>query len=148
MFSKIVVGLDGSEPSNNALRVACDIAGKYGSELHLVHVPQPQSVAFAMGAVAGYHTVTTMPDPAQVAEAAEKILSSGKAIASECSCDVASSVVDHGDPGDCLVEAAEKLGADLIVTGRRGLGSIGALVQGSTSLRVSHIAKCACLSVA
>ena len=61
MFKKIVVGLDGSETSENALRIASDLASKYSSELHLVHTPQPQTVAFAMGAMPGYHAVTTMP---------------------------------------------------------------------------------------
>ena len=57
MFSKIVVGVDGSEISDNAVRMACDLAGKYDSALYLVHTPQPHTVAFAMGAVAGYHAV-------------------------------------------------------------------------------------------
>ncbi|MEJ6747453.1 MAG: universal stress protein [Yoonia sp.] len=35
----------------------------------------------------------------------------------------------------------------MIVSGRRGLGSLSALVQGSTSQRINHLAKCACLSV-
>ena len=52
MFEKIVVGIDGSEVSEKAMRKACDVAGKHGSEIHLVHTPQPQTVAFAMGAVA------------------------------------------------------------------------------------------------
>ena len=38
MFKKIVVGLDGSQTSTNALRLACDLAQKYGSEIHLVIV--------------------------------------------------------------------------------------------------------------
>lgn len=69
MFSKIVVGIDGSQTSENAVRLACDLAQKYASELHLVHTPQPQTVAFAMGAVAGYHAVTTMPSEQEVQDA-------------------------------------------------------------------------------
>ena len=41
MFDKIVVGLDGSLASEHALRLACDLAKKYTSEIHLVHTPQP-----------------------------------------------------------------------------------------------------------
>ena len=66
MFDKIVVGIDGSKTSETALEVACDLAGKYGSEIHLIHTPQPQTVAFAIGAVAGYHMVTTMPEETEV----------------------------------------------------------------------------------
>jgi nucleotide-binding universal stress UspA family protein len=46
-----------------------------------------------------------------------------------------------------MVAYADKCGADLIVMERRGLGALGAIVQGSTSLRVNHLAKCAKLSV-
>ena len=53
-----------------------------------------------------------------------------------------------GNPADELVACAERCAADLIITGRRGLGNVGSLLQGSTSLRVNHLAKCACLSVA
>ena len=53
MFTKIVVGFDGSDSAERALRLACDISKKYKSEVHLVHTPQPQTVAFAMGAMAG-----------------------------------------------------------------------------------------------
>jgi nucleotide-binding universal stress UspA family protein len=147
MFDKIVVGIDGSETSEAALRLACDLAGKYGSELHLVHAPQPQTVAFAMGAVAGYHAVTTMPSPSEVQEASDKILNSGKEIAKSHGQTITQTYSERGDPAEKINACAEQCGADLIVTGRRGLGSLGALVQGSTSQKINHLAKCACLSV-
>lgn len=147
MFSKIVVGLDGSETSETALRLACDLAQKYDSEIHLVHTPEPGSVAFAMGAVAGYREAAAMPSDAEVKEAAEKILNSGKAIAKEYNQVITQTHMERGNPADKIIACAEGCGADLIVTGRRGLGSVGSLVQGSTSQRVNHLAKCACLSV-
>ena len=147
MFAKMVVGLDGSDHSDKALRLACDLAGKYGSELHLVHTPQPQTVAFAMGAVAGYHAATTMPSHEEVQEAADKILDAAKAVAKELGQTVASTHTEVGDPADHIIACGKEVGADLIVTGRRGLGSMGSLIQGSTTQRVNHLADCACLSV-
>ena len=147
MFKKIVVGIDGSDNANHALTLACDLANKYDSEIHLVHTPQPQTVAFAMGAVASYHVVTTMPSASEVEEASEKVLNAGKELAAENGQTIIHTYGQQGDPADELVACAENCGADLIVTGRRGLGSLGALVQGSTSQRVNHLAKCACLSV-
>ncbi len=147
MFGKIVIGLDGSEQSERALRLACDLAGKYSSELHLVHTPQPHTVAFAMGAVAGYHMATTMPSPDEVKEAAEKIFDGARAIAKEMGQSVTETHMEMGDPGDHIIATAKETGADLIVTGRRGLGSVGSLLQGSTTQRVNHLAECACLSV-
>ena len=147
MFKKIVVGLDGSETSEIALRIACDMAQKYESELYLVHTPQPKVAALAVGAVAGYHAATTMPSESEVKEAAEKILNSGKAIAEECNQKVAETHMKRGDPAEEIIACAESCGADLIITGRRGLGGVGSLVLGSTTQRVNHLAKCACLSV-
>lgn len=147
MFAKIVVGLDGSETSNKALTLACDLAQKYGSELHLVHTPQPITVAFAMGAVSGFRVATTMPSAAEVQKAAAKIIESATAIAKDCGQNISSADIGAGDPADHIIACAENCGADLIVTGRRGLGSVGALVQGSTTQKVNHNAKCACLSV-
>ncbi|MCX7566949.1 universal stress protein [Sulfitobacter sp. F26169L] len=147
MFNKIVVGIDGSDMSEAALRVACDLAGKYSSELHLVHTPQPQTVAFAMGAVSAYAVATTMPSQSEVRAAGEKLLSRAEAVAAECGQTDVHTYQEVGDPAKLIVAYAEKCGADLIVTGRRGLGSLGALVQGSTSQSISHLAKCATLSV-
>ena len=108
---------------------------------------QPQTVAFAMGAVAGYHAAMTMPSPSEVKKAANKILDSGKAIAKAQGQTITQTYIGQGDPAEEIVDCAEKCAADLIVTGRRGLGSLGALVQGSTSQKINHLAKCACLSV-
>ncbi len=66
MFKKIVIGFDGSDTAENAIRLACDLAGKFGSDLHLVHTPQADTVAFATGAIAGYHAVATMPSREEV----------------------------------------------------------------------------------
>ena len=147
MFNKIVVGIDGSEMSENALRLACSLAEKYDSELHLVHTPQPHTVAFAMGAVAGYHAVTTMPGVEEVREAGEKILNKGKEIAAKNGRTITQTYMDTGDPADEIVACANAIGADLIVSGRRGLGTVGSLVQGSTSQKINHLASCACMSV-
>ena len=148
MFGKIVIGIDGSEASQTALRVACGIAKKFDSELHLLHFAQPQTVAFAMGAVAGYHAVTTMPSEAEIKEASEKIVQAGVDIAKGEGITPANTVAGRGDPGHEITAYADAQGADLIVTGRRGLGNVGALVLGSTSAEISHKAKCAVLSVA
>jgi len=147
MFNKIVIGVDGSEASQRALRLACDLAAKYESEIHLVHTPQPQTVAYAMGAVAGYHAVTTLPSTDEVDEACKKVLQSAKTIAQEHAVVITQSYTEHGNPAERLITCAEQCGADLIVTGRRGLGSVGTLVLGSTTQSVSHHATCACLSV-
>lgn len=147
MFAKIVVGYDGSDTSKNAMRLACDLAQKYDSELHLVHTPQPHTVAFALGAVAGYHAATTMPHHDEVQKAADNIVASARDVAKDCNQTITGVHTEPGDPADHIIAAAKDCGADLIVTGRRGLSGVGSLVLGSTTQRVNHLAECACLSV-
>ncbi|MFK7867910.1 MAG: universal stress protein [Roseobacter sp.] len=147
MFSKIVVGVDGSEPAEHALRLACDLAKKYNSTLHMVHTPKAETVAFALGAVSGYHVATAMPDLEAVQKAAEKVLASAGEIAAACGVEAATHIGD-GDPASDLVDCAKSEGADLIVTGRRGLGQVAGALMGSTSQAVSKHAQCAHLTVA
>ncbi|MGJ8626776.1 MAG: universal stress protein [Sulfitobacter sp.] len=147
MFERIVVGFDGSETAERGLRLTCKMAQQFKSDIHVVHTPEPQTVAFAMGAVAGYHAVTTMPSSKEVTKAAEKVVEAANAVAKEYDLAIKQAHIEHGDPAEAIVACAEKCGADLIVTGRRGLGTLGALMQGSTSARINHLAKCASLSV-
>jgi nucleotide-binding universal stress UspA family protein len=100
-----------------------------------------------MGAVPGYRTVTTMPAPSEIKQAGEKVLDAGRAVAQQHGQKITQTYMDLGDPAHEIVACAEKCGADLIITGRRGLGSLGALVQGSTSQKINHLAKCACMTV-
>ncbi|MEO0939153.1 MAG: universal stress protein [Pseudomonadota bacterium] len=148
MFGTIIVGIDGSDASHNALRLACDLAGKYGSKLHVVHTPQPQTVAFAMGAGAGHYAATVMPPPEDVEAAAAKVIADAEAVAKDCGKELAGTHAEAGDPAQKIIAYADAHGADLIVTGRRGLGSVGALLLGSTSQQINHNAQCATLSVA
>jgi nucleotide-binding universal stress UspA family protein len=53
-----------------------------------------------------------------------------------------SSEIIQGPPGQVIVEAAERWGADLIIMGSRGLGAWNRLLLGSVSSAVVHHAKC------
>ncbi len=147
MFETIVVGVDGSEPSDKAVRIACDMATKYGAEVHLVNSPQPETAVYATAAIAGFPTVAEMPSLEELDQAGEEILKIAKGIAAEVGQDRVTTHLLRGDPADQLIDCAAMVGADLIVTGRRGLGNLAGLVLGSTSQRISHHAKCAYLSV-
>ncbi|GFE65505.1 universal stress protein [Litoreibacter roseus] len=148
MFKKIIVGLDGSEKAETATRIACDLAQKYGSEVTLMHVPHAETAAFVVGAVPGYHAAITKPSFAEIEKAGQKVLDHAREIAADAGCKTVKTHMPHGDAATEILAHAEDIGADLIVTGRRGLNSISSLVLGSTTQRINHLAKCACLSVA
>lgn len=52
-----------------------------------------------------------------------------------------------GDPAESIVETAERLHADTIVMGRRGLGRLAGLLLGSVSQKVATLAPCVVIVV-
>ena len=147
MFSTICVGFDGSGPSENAIKAACDLARRYQADLHIVHAPHPETVAFAMGAISGYYAAPALPSPEEFEKAEAMLMEKASAIATEAGCFEITTHVGTGDAATALTKYAESVGADLIVTGRRGLGNLTALVLGSMSQSVANMATCAHLTV-
>lgn len=143
MFERIVVAVDGSEPAKHALTVACDLAGKYGSEIHLVHSPQIETTGIAVGSGA----VEIKPDADKIAAAGAKVIEEAESIIAGTDCKASKSVVGSNDPADDILGTIDAVGADLVVMGRRGLGSVTSLLLGSVSQKVAHGAKCTCMTV-
>lgn len=147
MFVSIVVGIDGSDAAERGLRMACGIAKQFGSALQIVHTPRDETVTYAAEAISGFYVGPNAAHQDMLREAAEKLCESALAIAAGLGVQNVAAHVGHGDPATDVLDRAEAVGAELIVTGRRGLGNFGALVLGSTSHQISKHAKCACLTV-
>ena len=146
MFKKIVVGIDGSDAALHALKTGCALADALGAKLHVVHVPRLQSAAFVTGGPAAYHMVSTFPREEDLLAEAEKIMAAGIEAATAAGHPPDDTAVRHGDAGDAIAAYAEEVSADLVVMGRRGLGSVAGLLIGSTSQRVAQRAHCAVLT--
>jgi nucleotide-binding universal stress UspA family protein len=143
MFKEIVVAFDGSEHAEVAVQTACDIAKKYDAHLHLVHVLEiyDQSVAVgASGMVIPVQQDTLEDSGQQMADRATQI-------AKEAGVSPTSSEVRRGPPADAIVSVAEDRDADLIVSGRRGLGNLTGALLGSVTQAVASRADCAVLTV-
>jgi nucleotide-binding universal stress UspA family protein len=118
---KILVGYDDSDAARRALDRAADLAG-YGSTLTVVTVARN-----------GTASSTNMLDSAR-----EHLL--GRHVS-------ATYLQPVGEPAVTLVEAAEEIGADLMVVGRRSRGTLRRLVLGSVSDAVVRGAPCDVLVV-
>lgn len=114
---RILVGFDGSEASRRALDTAADLVG-YGSSLSVVHVRRAGSP----------------PDDA-VEQARDQLLRRQL---------TARYLEPCGEPASEIVAAAEEVGADLIVVGRRNMLR---RVLGSVSSGVVRAATCDVLVV-
>lgn len=147
MITSIVVGIDGSDAAGRALQMACGMAKQFNAALHICHTPRDETVTYAAEAISGFYVGPNVAAQELLREAAQKLGEKAHAYA------VAQGVVQvdvhisHNDPARDVLDRAEAASADLIVTGRRGLGDLGALVLGSTSHQISKHATCACLTV-
>lgn len=143
MFTSIIVAVDGSEASQKALDTACGLASTFDAELHLLHSPQVETTSIAVG----YSVVDVPVTPEQIAEAGKTVMDAAIARATELGKAPAGHTIGLDDPADDILNAAKLNDADLIVMGRRGLGSVASLFLGSVSQKVSRGAECSCLTV-
>lgn len=137
----IVIGVDGSETANEALRLAAREAELHDARLRIVVVWQLSSLVYGGGFVAlDEETFGVMRNRAEsIADTAAKAVAElAPAVESE-------TVVLEGQPAEALLGASED--ADLVVVGSRGLGGFKRLMLGSVSDQVVHHAACPVLVV-
>jgi nucleotide-binding universal stress UspA family protein len=137
MTGRIVVGIDGSEQSGNALEWAVARARLGGEELELLHAYSfTPPVDFF-----GYHGVAAGQQVAWFMEFSEEVLAAAAARVRELAPELAcTSTSKLGHPAVMLGEASET--ASAVVVGRRGLGGAASVLMGSVSNRLSVEAKC------
>jgi nucleotide-binding universal stress UspA family protein len=140
---RILVPVDFSEHSHHALDEAIELAKRFGAEVHLIHCYQ----VYPAGAV-GYPYDVALPESYEraVREAATAQLSDCRAKATARGVRVEQHL-SVGPPSHGIVELAEKLPADLIVMGTRGLSGLKHVLLGSVAERTIRHAPCPVLTV-
>jgi nucleotide-binding universal stress UspA family protein len=142
MYTSIVVGTDGSDRANVAVRSALDLAKLTGATVHGVHVLRPMLTAASAQLDAAALVITN----ADRQEEADRVRADFLAEAERAGVTAALDVFD-GDPADALVKVAEVAEADLLVVGNRGMAGVKRFVLGSVPNKVSHRAPCSLLIV-
>lgn len=133
----IVVGIDGSAGSQEALRFAAAEARLRKAKLKLVSAWTLTYVAAPIGMMAPIDDalLPELQDNARAVldRAAAEVLGDATDIEIE-------KVIAEGSPAQVLVDAAQ--GADLLVVGTRGHGGFAGLLLGSVSQQIAHHAPC------
>lgn len=136
----IVVGIDGSDASKEALRLALYEATLRGTRVRAVHA-WSSLLPIAMASPAYVASI----DPEPLRQAAEETLQKVvDAVAGERAENVERALVE-GPADRAILDNAHD--AEMIVLGQRGLGTVGAVVLGSVSHHVLHHARCPVLIV-
>ena len=139
MFTRIVVGTDGSETASEAVRQAIGLAKLAGAKLSVVAAFEPVSrgrVREEKGEVPGDVAYALGPR-----EDVNVTLESATGLAKQEGIDVEPHP-RQGDPADAILDVAEEVGADLIVVGNKGMTGAKRFLLGSVPNKVSHHAPC------
>lgn len=144
MFTRIVVGTDGSDTAAEAVRQAVGLAKLSGAELGIVSAYEPVPKRRVEG--------EKLDAPADVQheigprEDVNLVLDAAAAAARSEGVEVQTHPVE-GDPAEAILTVAEETGADLIVVGNKGMTGARRFLLGSVPNNISHHAPCSVIIV-
>jgi nucleotide-binding universal stress UspA family protein len=144
VFTRIVVGTDGSETAAEAVRQAVDLAKLAGATLSIVSAYAPVSARKVK--------TQQLDAPADVQyeigprEDVNLVLDAAAAEARKEGIEVQTHPIE-GDPAEAILNVAEETKADLIVVGNKGMTGARRFVLGSVPNNISHHAPCSVIIV-
>ncbi len=137
MYQRILVAVDGSAPSDRALREALRLAGDQGAALRAVHVVD-FGVLLASWSDAALLDIERLED--SLRESGAAILEAARSSVEDASVPLETVLLetDAGDPARAILDEAQRWGADLIVMGTHGRRGLTHLLLGSVAEGVVH----------
>ncbi|HSB30977.1 MAG TPA: universal stress protein [Candidatus Sulfobium mesophilum] len=137
-MKKILMAHDGSKSSEKALKKALQVAETFGSSLTILSVI-PELYLTELMALDRARILDTMTK--ETREMMEKIKAKSKHLKS------LKTVIRQGDPADEILKTAEKIKADVIITGSHGRHGAQRFLLGSVSSKIVDHAECDVLVV-
>jgi nucleotide-binding universal stress UspA family protein len=139
---RILVGIDGSEEAEMAVRTVAERTWPVGTDIRLVMVLEP-SILVAMNRSSPAADQSSISTDEEGEGGIKEVLNSHLAIVRQNPSEIfVSTRLMAGDPKHVLVEEAERWGADCIFIGSRGLNRWERLLLGSVSTAVAARAHC------
>lgn len=133
-MKKILVTTDGSENAKRALLEAKKLAEATGASVEILSVIE--YIVLNLYSTVKYNA---MPTDKASQKIGEEILEDASRLFDDFNGEL-SAKLEKGDPGDVIIEKAEKEDYDLIVMGSRGLGAFSRAILGSVSSKVvNHV---------
>lgn len=142
---RVIVGVDGSDHSDQAIRLLARLPLPPGTPITVCHVIRPYTPLLGPEYPPSMWEIMADTQSQQTREA-EHLATAAAAGLQQAGLPV-EIVLREGDPAAELAQLAEEEGADLIVVGARGISAIRALLVGSVADRILHRAPCSVLVV-
>lgn len=136
----VVVGVDGSQGSLNAIRWGLVLADRHAAPVRLIHAYDPSIHDMRIGG--GYDAGVLT----EVYDAAHDLLEAASVLATEGHPDLAvtTRLVDDSAAAALIDESHE---AEVVVLGTHGVSAFSTLVAGSTAMNVATHARCPVVAV-
>lgn len=150
---RIIVAFDGSENSKKALLTAIDLAKTVNAAITVAHshdmkdnqtvIDPPRPAAEASYISGGMTSVpdplisdVTSPEPMIYEDRTEEVIAEARMMLNEQQADGDIDILE-GDPAESIIEHANRISADMIVTGSRDQNRLKKLIFGSVSEKLA-----------
>lgn len=130
MYDKLLVAIDESEPSQQALGQASGLAALSKGSVQVLHVREHAVVRGG-----AWYAMDEQDAQALVDRAVDQLREHGIE---------ASGVVTHAAQGrvaEAILDQADSFGADLVILGSHGRTALGGILLGNVAYRVIHLAQ-------
>jgi nucleotide-binding universal stress UspA family protein len=142
LINKILVPIDFSVHSKNALKYAVPLARQFEASLHLVYVVEPTiypaDLGFGQVVLPGIEDELRQKGQAELNELVAKEI--GRTVK-------ATATVRTGTPSQEILSEAEERGVDLIVVATHGHSGVEHMLFGSTAERIVRKSHCPVLTI-
>lgn len=147
MYHKILVPVDGSDPSFAALDVALELVDKDDGSIVLLHVVPSAGLPTGLEKWAEAEHVKEAPRWLYENSVGQGIVASARQRAKLKGLGRVEEILGRGDPAKEITASAQTSAVDAIVMGTRGLSGFKSVVLGSVAQKVLHGAECAVVAV-
>jgi nucleotide-binding universal stress UspA family protein len=137
----IAVAVDFSDHADAAVDTAIEFAKGLGAEIHVIHafdLRVPMITPYEVAIPEPYIEQSRDAAAAKLAEIVDRVRAAGVKVGSQ---------LVGAPPPTAIVDAAERVGADLLVMGTRGNTGLKHLFLGSVAEQTLRLAHCAVMTV-
>lgn len=137
VFCKILVCCDGSKHSDKAIKLSCDVAKKYDSDLTIMYVVDK---TLKSDVFAGSEYTKILRKYAQDTILKAQRLAKSQGLEPNV-------IIKEGNVSEQIIQYSKKSRTDLIVVGSKGLGAVLRFMLGSVSTKIANHSLCSVLIV-